>query len=301
VTRAIEHSHARLGGPILRYTKIVMAIDITGLVIVALAPVLVPGSTAEYFAWTIAVPLTAAMIGAGYTAALPSILWALALHDWLRIRIMIVAGLALTSFILLFTLRDLSSFHLTEGPGTAIFVGWVWLVAYVCLPPLNIVALVLQERARTPGDDPPVQPVLPWTRIAFLVWAAALAVFGFLLLFAFSSLGDVWPWRLNRLAAGAMGQWLLTVAVAMGWAAREGDFARIRVLAPFFPLYFVLALVAVTRTSGDLIEGRGTVFVAVLAISAVVFGGLMWAEERRHRASTSGSIADPQPPRLEPA
>ncbi len=293
-----------LGGRVLRYTKIVMAIDITGLVIVALGPVLVPGSTEEYFAWTIAVPLTASMIGAGYAAALPSILWALALHEWLRIRIMIVAGLALTSFILLFTLRDLSSFHLTEGAGTAIFVGWVWLVAYVCLPPLNIVALVLQERQRTHGDAAVVQPVLPWTRIAFVAWTAALGVLGLLLMFAFSSLEDVWPWGLNRLAAGAMGQWLLTVAVAMGWAAREGDYARIRVLAPFFPLYFVLALLAVARTSGDLIDGRGTVFVAVLAISAVVFGALMWTEERRYRASasTSASAAGlPAPPGTQPA
>jgi hypothetical protein len=87
----------------------------------------------------------------------------------------------------------------------------------------------------------------------------------------------------------------------MGWSAREGDFARIRVLAPFFPLYFVLALLAVARTSGDLVEGRGTVFVAALAISAVVFGALMWAEERRYRASASASVASPQPPRLEPA
>ena len=289
MTQAMQQAgtsaRSRLGGPVLRYTKIVMAIDITGLVIVALGPVLVPGSTEEYFAWTVAVPLTAAMIGAGYAAALPSILWALALHDWLRIRIMIVAGLALTSFILLFTLRDLSAFHLTEGGAIAIFVGWVWLVAYVCLPPLNIVALVLQEKARTPGDGPRLQPILPWTRVAFVVWAAFLGVFGLLLMFAFSSLGDVWPWGVNRLAAGAMGQWLLTVSIAMGWSAREGDYARIRVLAPFFPLYFVLALLAVARTSGDLIDGRGTVLVAFLAVSAVLFAALMWAEERRYTSS----------------
>lgn len=276
------------------------------LVIVALGPVLVlvPGSTEEYFAWTVAVPLTASMIGAGYAAALPSILWAIALHEWLRIRIMIVAGLALTSFILLFTLRDLSSFHLTEGAGTAIFVGWVWLVAYVCLPPLNIVALILQERARTPGDGPDAEPVLPWTRIALVVWAAALAVFGFLLLFAFSSMG-------GRVAVGPQpigGRRDGTVAPDRcggdGWSAREGDYARIRVLAPFFPLYFALALVAVARSSPDLIDGRGTVWVALLAVSAVVFAALMWIEERRRRLSLSApgpAAGMPDAPRDQPA
>jgi hypothetical protein len=277
---------SELGGQVLRFTRVVMVIDLTGLVIVALGPVFVPDNSERFFAWTIAVPMVAAMIGAGYAAALPSLLWALTEKEWLRIRVLIVAGLALTSCILFFTLRDLSLFHLTEGPGTAIFVGWVWLVAYILLPPLNIVVLILQERARGGGRAPVIQPLSPASRGLLVVYTAVLAVFGVLLLFSFGTVDDIWPFGLTRLGAGAIGQWFLTVAVAMGWSAREGDWVRIRLLAPFYPLYFLFALIAVARTSGDLADGAsGWVFVAALVVSLVLFATTMWSEERRYRES----------------
>jgi hypothetical protein len=286
--RSVEATAAgsALGGPVLRFTRVVMVVDLTGLIIVALGPVLVPDDTERFFAWTIAVPMVAAMIGAGYAAALPSLLWALTEKEWLRIRVLIVAGLALTSCILFFTLRDLSLFHLTDGPGTAIFVGWVWLVAYILLPPLNIVVLVLQERARGGERPPAIQPLMSLTRGVLLVYTAVLVVFGVLLLFSFGTIDDAWPFGLTRLGAGAIGQWFLTVAVAMGWSAREGDWVRIRLLAPFYPLYFLFALIAVARTSGDLADdASGWVFVGSLAVSLVLFSALMGAEERRYRGS----------------
>jgi hypothetical protein len=282
------------GGAVLRYTRIVMVIDLSGLVIVALGPALVPDRTADYFAWTIAVPAVAGLIGAGYAAALPSLLWALTIREWLRVRVIIVAGLALTSLILFFTLRDLSLFHLTEGPGTAIFVGWVWLVAYVCLPPLNILALVLQERVHRNSPEPVSRPIMPLTRNAFVVWAVLLAILGVLLLFSFGSLDDVWPFGLTRLGAGAHGQWFLTVAVAMAWSARENDWWRIRLLAPFYPLFFTLVLLQVARTSSDLAGGgKGAAYTGAVAVSAVVFAVLMIVEERRYRRSVAdGPLAE---------
>jgi hypothetical protein len=268
-----------------------MVIDLTGLVIVALAPALVPDRTADYFAWTIAVPMVAGLIGAGYASALPSLLWALSIREWLRVRIIIVAGLALTSLILLFTLRDLSLFHLTEESGTAIFVGWVWLVAYVCLPPLNVVALVLQERVHRASPEPVAWPILPVTRIAFVVWATLLGVFGILLLFAFGSLEDIWPFGLTRLGAGAHGQWFLTIAVAMAWSARENDWWRVRLLAPFYPLFFTFVLLQAARTSGDFAGStETTVFVGAFAVSAVVFTILMLSEERRYRSQAPAGL-----------
>jgi hypothetical protein len=127
---------------------------------------------------------------------------------------------------------------------------------------------------------------MPLTRGVLVVYTAVLVVFGVLLLFSFGTVDDVWPFGLTRLGAGAIGQWFLTVAVAMGWSAREGDWVRIRLLAPFYPLYFLFALVAVARTSDDLADGgSGWAFVASLAVSLVLFAALMWREERRYRGS----------------
>jgi hypothetical protein len=254
---------------------------------------LVPDRTAETFAWTIAVPAVAGLIGAGYAAALPSLLWALTVREWLRVRILVVAGLALTSLIVFFTLRDLSLFHLTEGAGTAIFVGWVWIVAYACLPPLNIVALVLQERARRAGPEGARTPILPATRTAFIAWAAVLGVLGIVLELSFGTIRDVWPFGLTRLGAGAHGQWFLTVAVAMAWSARENDWWRIRLLAPVYPLFFGLVLIQAARTAGDFAGGvRTSVYLGAFAISAVVFAILMLTEERRFRSRQDRAAAN---------
>lgn len=109
-----------------------------------------------------------------------------------------------------------------------------------------------------------------------------------MLLFSFGSLEDIWPFGLTRLGAGAHGQWFLTVAVAMAWSARENDWWRIRLLAPFYPLFFTFVLLQAARTSGDFAGGsKGAIFVGAFAVSAVVFAVLMIAEERRFRRSAA--------------
>lgn len=82
--RTLGPPRSQAGG--LRYTRIVMVIGLTGLVIVALGPSLVPNRTADYFAWTIAVSAVAGLIGAGYASALPSLLWALRIAGYRKFR-----------------------------------------------------------------------------------------------------------------------------------------------------------------------------------------------------------------------
>jgi hypothetical protein len=163
----------------------------------------------------------------------------------------------------------------------------------VSLPPLNIAALVVQERARRGTPDPARWPIRPVTRVAFVVWAAGLTVLGVLLLFSFGTVRSVWPFPLTRLGAGALGQWLLTAAVAMAWSVRESDWWRIRLLAPFYPLFFSLILIQSARTSADFSgSGKSILFVAVAAVSAILFAVLMVSEESRYR-SRSDAAATP--------
>lgn len=123
----------------------------------------------------------------------------------------------------------------------------------------------------------------PLTR--FAIWAAVLAVLGIVLEMWFGTIRDVWPFGLTRLGAGAHGQWFLTVAVAMAWSARENDWWRIRLLAPFYPLFFALVLIQAARTAGDFAGGvRTWVYLGAFAISAVVFAILMLTEENRFRS-----------------
>jgi hypothetical protein len=61
--------------------------------------------TADFFAWTIGVPLTAVFMGAGYWGSLISILWVLRTHDWQRVRIAMPAHVIFCLLSLLAALR----------------------------------------------------------------------------------------------------------------------------------------------------------------------------------------------------
>ena len=103
--------------------------------------------TDTFFAWTIASPLTAAFLGAGYLAAacLDGIsarqkLWAVA-------RVPLPAVLVFTTTTFVVTLMHLETFHMDS------FFGWAWLVTYGLLPP-SVLAVLLYQR-RIGGGDPP--------------------------------------------------------------------------------------------------------------------------------------------------
>ena len=112
----------------------------------------VPDRTADYWAWTIKAPLSAAFFGAGYIGAALSLALAARAREWERARVVAVAALTLTSLALVATLRHLDTFAFGDG-GLPEAVAWTWLAVYVALPPLVLTAFVLQEGVRVfPAD-----------------------------------------------------------------------------------------------------------------------------------------------------
>src|SRR5687768_8970063 len=93
-----------------------------------------PSQTDVYFAWTIASPLTATMLGAAYASAL--VLFALSLGEpiWANARLTIPAPLTLSTALLVAMLLHLDKFHLFAAPIPAA-VAWIWLVVYIVVPP----------------------------------------------------------------------------------------------------------------------------------------------------------------------
>jgi hypothetical protein len=250
-----------------------------------------PTRTADYWAWTIGAPLTAAFFGAGYLGAAVSLLLAAREAHWRRARIVAVLAFSLTSLALVDTLRALSQFAFRDGGGVA-FVAWVWLVVYVALPPLVLAAFVVQERAGGAGEYGREQPALRSTRLVLGAAGAILAAIGVALEADWRWLADRWPWPLPSLPATIVGAWFCTYAVGLLWfALRERDWSRSRmgVVPSIVPL--LLQLVAAARLHGGLAGHAATaIYLAGVFVLLVAVGAVSVVEERRMRGSAAAGL-----------
>jgi len=179
------------------------------------------GHTDRDFAWTIQPPLTAAVLGAFYWAALAMLLVAAARPSWPTVRAGMPAVLAGTILILAATLLHLGIFHLHAPHAETIAFAWIWIVVYVAVPPLIAVVWVLQ--ARVAGPDPPRQTPLPrWLRAATAAEGLALLAMGVALFVAPHPVDSAWPWTMTPLAGQALGASLVAIgALLVGTAAQD--------------------------------------------------------------------------------
>lgn len=118
------------------------------------------GRTGTFFAWTIANPLAAAFLGAGYWASMSIEALSGRQRVWANARIAVPAVFVFTVLTLAATLMHLGQFHLGGefATGTRI-VTVAWIAIYVLVPALMVIVLVVQARAA--GADPPRSATLP--------------------------------------------------------------------------------------------------------------------------------------------
>jgi hypothetical protein len=231
-----------------------------------------PLRTAEFFAWTIANPLTAAFLGASYWASF--VIEALAARErlWANARIAVPSVLVFTVLTMVVSLVHLGQFHL--GARFALHtrvVAWGWLAIYALVPLLLLVVLVAQ--LRTPGTDPPRQTPPPvWLQIIIGAHAVGLLGLGLVLLFAPGVGARVWPWALTPLTGRAIGAWLIGLGVAAAHALVERDLRRLRPAAWGYIAIAILQAIALARFPHQMrwSSPSGVVYVAVLASIALV-------------------------------
>src|SRR3954464_14979986 len=177
------------------------------------------GNTDRTFAWTIAPPLTAAFLGAGYGAGF--VLSVLALRDgvWVRARLPVYTVLAFVVLSLIPTLIHLDRSPFAGGSPSlgslAEGAAWFWRAIYVGLPLLIPPFLVVQERA--PGGAAPRRyPVPRGLRVALSGESAVLVVTGVVLYVAPATAVSIWPWPLTPLTAQAVAAWLIAFGGTAG-------------------------------------------------------------------------------------
>jgi hypothetical protein len=145
--------------PVLRGLSLLFWVA-TGLVVVASWQLFVlSGQTDRYFAWKIALPLTAAIDGAFYLAAVILLVSAARAGTWSEVRHVAWGVLTISTLKLAATLIHFRLFHFDHGQLTARIAAWGWLVVYAIVP-IALVLLIWAE-LRTPGVDPPPEVPMP--------------------------------------------------------------------------------------------------------------------------------------------
>jgi hypothetical protein len=206
--------------------------------------------TDEYFAWTIANPLTAASLGAAYWGSFVIELLAARERVWANARIAVPTVLLFTTLTLWVTLAYLEVFHLGPRFGfNTRLVTWVWIAIYAIVPVLLVVVSVVQ--ARTPGTDPPRDAPPPrWLYAVIVAQAVVLTTLGvWLLVDPVGGAAAFWPWKLTALTARAIGAWMLSLGVAAAHTLIERDLRRLRPAAWGYLTIAVLEMVALARYS----------------------------------------------------
>jgi hypothetical protein len=228
-----------------------------------------PTRTAEWFSWTIDVPMTAVFLGAAYWASAVLEVAGARAAGWGRARLTVWAVLVFTTLTLVVTLVHLDKFHLgAEHPATARAVTWGWLAIYAGVPVLMVLGLVRQSRTAPSRPEPSrgggVRRLPPVLRVLLAGLAAVLLVSGVVLLLAPEWAARGWAWALTPLTARAVGAWL----VGLGWAAGHAyvidDTDDVRPLGLTGAAFVVLEAVALLRY-GDALDWSGWQAVAYVA------------------------------------
>jgi hypothetical protein len=244
----------------------------------------VPTRTAEWFAWTVDPPVTAAFLGAAYWASATVQLTSSRARTWADARVAVLGVFVFTTLTLVVTLVHLDRFHLgSESALATRAVTWLWIAIYALVPVLMTVLWVRQERV--PGVDPPrTRPLAVWLLGAIGIVAALLLAYGTWLLVAPEPAARWWPWELTPLTGRAVGAWLVGLGVSGAQAVREADARRARPVAVGAVALAVLAGVALVRFADNVDGGAGAGVAAAALLSVwAVLGAAMIVAERRPR------------------
>ncbi len=233
--------------PLLRWTTW-LVVPVLGLGVVLLY--LLPGQTEALFAWTIASPLTAMFLGAGYAGGVAFFMLGWREHRWHRIGPSLPAIAAFTLVMLLATLLHHDRFHVGRP------AYWLWLIVYIAAPPL-LAYLWLRDRrlddgAREPGEG-------AWPTVVSRLMVAVGLVEGVLALLLFL-VPDVaaahWPWPLTPLTARVLAGWFLLAAILLFRGGRDGRSSVLQLPLKGALVWSTLLLLAYWRGRAELLWDR---------------------------------------------
>jgi hypothetical protein len=244
-----------------------------------------PQRTADWFSWTVDVPMTAAFLGASYWSSAVLEVAGARSRGWDRARLAVWTVMVFTALTFVVTLVHLDKFHLgAEHPTSARVVTVGWLAVYGVVPVLMVALAWQQTRQPRAGGAGSAheRPPAPLRGLLVLL-AVVLLGLGVALLVAPLDAARLWPWTLTELTGRAVGAWL----VGLGWAAAHSllidHLPAIRPLGLTGATFVVLQALALVRYGDALTWSSPTAigYVAALAVVGVVAAWILAATQRR--------------------
>ncbi|MGC5224416.1 hypothetical protein ACPW96_17760 [Micromonospora sp. DT81.3] len=256
--------------------------------------ILLPGRTAEFFAWPIAPPLTAMVLGAAYVGGIVFFAAVVLTRDWHRVR----RGF-LPVFVFATLLGIATALHMDKFTLNLPFVAWAALYATT---PFLVAWAAIVQRPADPGTPAPLDTEIPAPLAWCLVGVGAIAAVTGLTMFVVpTAFIELWGWDLTPLTARTVGAILsLTgfVNVAMIVDRRWSSY-RALYAAQLVSLAFLLFAVLVRRDDMHWERPAAWGFVALLCMALVLYGGFAaWAERtmRRSALPTDAAVSNAHRP-----
>lgn len=274
---------AKAGSPGLTlYSRLVLLVLVLPLLFIAGVQLFILSDQTEtLFAWTFALPLSAAFMGAGYWAAMFHAYSAAQSKGWSYVRSSFPAALIATTMLSVTTFLHLDKFHQNSPLAITQFVTWVWIAVYVVVPPILAIAWIIQSRlpdAKLRGHD----PLSGWLRAGFALLALFFLVAGLALFLAPEAMSSVWPWAITPLAARAISSWLTAFGVACATLVFENDIAFGAGTCTSLLAFCILELIVVARFSAAINWGRplAIAYILFLVLGVLIPGGNLLARRR---------------------
>lgn len=241
-----------------------------------------PTRTPQLWAWTIAPPMTAMVMGGGYLSGAYLFTRVLSDRRWHRVGVAFVSTTVFTSFLLAATVRHWDRFNHDHVSF------WAWILLYAITPPL-LPWLWARNRRTDPGvpDDDDVALGRP-LRIAVAGTGAMMLGVAVLLWAAPGQLTPHWPWMLTPLTVRTIAAFIAFPAVTFLGVLFEDRWSCFRIPFQTATVGLLLVGVAAVVRRDDLQGPRSSVvlFTASLATMITVLLGLQLVLNRRARAAT---------------
>jgi hypothetical protein len=264
------------------YSRFVLFVLVLPLLFIAgIQLFILSAQTETYFAWTFAMPVSAAFLGAGYWSAMFHAYTGARAKAWAYVRTSMPAALTATGLLTITTFLHLDKFHFGSPLFITRFVTWVWIVVYVVVPPILAIAWIIQSRL--PGAHARAQNPLPtWMRAGF-AFLAAFALFSGLGLFLIPGMMSVlWPWSVPPLAARAVSSWLSAFGVACATLTFENDLEHGAGTCSSLFAFCVLEFIVLGRYLGaiDWAKPMSIAYILFLLLGMLITGANLLANRK---------------------
>ena len=223
-----------------------------------------------YFAWTIALPLTAAFLGAGFWSAMLAAYMSWWQSASVSLRLTGLTSIAATGILGVATFIHMDKFHLNSPALLTRFVTWVWIVVYVVTPFVFLWLWILH--GRNADDTMGTKPFPKWIRWGYLFQAVLMLLVGLLLFLVPATIIPFWAWKLTPLTARAISAWLTAYGVTCVAVNRENNSFNTRGVRASLLVFCVLQFIALARylSSFDLAKPLAWIYMLVLLVGAIV-------------------------------